>query len=286
MIRYKNKLINNLILIIFAVIGVFVCSPVFIVITGSVMGREDLYACLKPVYELGQGLTTWKIIPDFPTIEHYTKLMFQTPDFYVLFWNSVKMVVLIMLGQLIVGVPAAWAFSIYDGKISQVLFIIYIVLMLLPFQVTMLSYYIVLKQMSLLNKQLGVILLGVFNTFPVFITYGGFREIPRELLEAARIDGANELYIFARIGLPNGKGGILAFLVLSFLDYWNMIEQPLAFLEDMRLWPVSLYLPQISWTQAGTAFCASVFILLPAAFVFALGQDELEQGIVYSGLKG
>ena len=116
-------------------------SPVFIVITGSVMGREDLYACLKPVYELGQGLITWKIIPDYPTIDHYTKLMFQTPDFYVLFWNSAKMVVLIMLGQLIVGVPAAWAFSIYDGKISQVLFIIYIVLIYILIKISIKIIY-------------------------------------------------------------------------------------------------------------------------------------------------
>ena len=88
------------------------------------------------------------------------------------------------------------------------------------------------------------------------------------------------------LGIGLGKGGILSALVLGFLEYWNMIEQPFAFLEDKTLWPLSLYLPEISWMQAGFAFAASVVMLIPAVFVFVMGQDYLEQGIVYSGLKG
>ena len=130
-----------------------------------------------------------------------------------------------------------------------------------------------------------MILPAIFNTFPVFIAYGSFRTIPKPLLEAARIDGASELYIFIKIGLPLGKGSILSAIVLGFLEYWNMIEQPLAFLEDKSLWPLSLYLPEIDWTQAGMAFSASVIMLIPAVFVFMMGNDYLEQGIIYSGLK-
>ena len=64
-----------------------------------------------------------------------------------------------------------------------------------------------------------------------------------------------------------------------------MMEQPMAFLDDKSLWPLSLYLPEITWAQAGYAFCASFITLIPAAFVFVMGQDYLEQGIIYSGLK-
>ena len=74
-------------------------------------------------------------------------------------------------------------------------------------------------------------------------------------------------------------------MVLGFLEYWNMMEQPMAFIDDNALWPLSLYLPEIVWGQAGYAFCASVITLIPAAFVFVMGQDYLEQGIIYSGLK-
>lgn len=269
----------------FILLGAAACLPVVFVVTGSVMDAEDLDECLRPVYELGQGFVTWKLIPNYPTLEHYRTLLFETPEFFVLFWNSVKLVVCILVGQLLVGVPAAWAFAVYDVRGKNALFTLYVVLMLLPFQVTMLSSYLVLNRLSLLNTHLAVILPAVFSAFPVFLTYGGFRGIPPELLEAARIDGAGEWYLFAHHGLKLGRGGILSALVLGFLDYWNMMEQPLAFLEDEALWPLSLYLPQLGWQQAGWGFAASVVVLIPAGLVFAMGQDYLEQGILYSGLK-
>ena len=99
------------------------------------------------------------------------------------------------------------------------------------------------------------------------------------------MDGAGEFTIFVRLGLPLGKSGLLSAMVLGFLEYWNMMEQPMAFLEEKALWPLSLYLPEITWSLAGYAFCASVITLIPAVFVFISGQDYLEQGIIYSGLK-
>ena len=195
------------------------------------------------------------------------------------------MVSCILAGQLLVGVPAAWAFAVYKVRAGKLLFALYVVLMLLPFQVTMLSSYLVLNRLSLLNTQQAVVLPAIFSTFPIFLTYGGFRCIPGQLFEAARVDGAAEITVFFRMGLPLGKSGILSAMVLGFLEYWNMMEQPMAFLDDKALWPLSLYLPEITWVQAGYAFCASLITLIPAAFVFVMGQDYLEQGIIYSGLK-
>jgi len=197
-----------------------------------------------------------------------------------------KLVVCILAGQLLLAVPAAWGFAVYQVKGSQALFALYVALMLLPFQVTMLSSYLILNKLSLLNTHQAIILPAVFSTFPVFLSYGGFKGIPYQMLEAARVDGAGEFTIFLRLGLPLGKSGLLSAMVLGFLEYWNLMEQPMAFLEDKSLWPLSLYLPEISWGQAGFAFCASVVTLLPAVFVFIIGQDYLEQGIIYSGLKG
>lgn len=271
--------------LIFIAVGVVICMPALLVLTGSVMGDSDLQECLAPVFQMGQGFVTWKLIPQYPTVERYIRLLFQSPEFFVLFWNSVKLAALILAGQMLAGVPAAWAFAVYQVRGKNLLFTLYVVLMLLPFQVTMLSSYLILNKLELLNTHWAVILPAVFNTFPVFVTYGGFRTIPKELIEAARIDGAGELYIFFKIGLGLGRGGILSALTLGFLEYWNMIEQPFAFLEDKFLWPLSLYLPEIDWTQAGFAFAASVVMLMPAVFVFAMGRDYLEQGIVYSGLK-
>ena len=282
----KVKDIKNAVTGFFLLIpAAFVCMPVVLLITGSVMGSGELKLYLAPIFGEENNFVSWRLIAEFPTFENYGKLLFLTPQFFVLFWNSFKMVGCILAGQLLVGVPAAWAFAVYKVKGSRILFILYVVLMLMPFQVTMLSSYLVLNRLGLLNTYQAVILPAVFSTFPVFLSYGGFRCIPMQLFEAARIDGAGEMLIFLKIGLPLGKSGLLSAMVLGFLEYWNMMEQPMAFLEDKALWPLSLYLPQITWAQAGNAFCASVITLIPAVFVFVLGQDYLEQGIIYSGLK-
>ena len=276
---------RNITILLLLVPAVLICLPVVLIITGSVMDSIELKQYLYPVFGDGEEFIRWKLMPDYPTFEHYGRLLFMTPSFFVLFWNSVRMVACILVGQMVVGVPAAWAFAAYRVRGSRTLFVLYVVLMLLPFQVTMLSSYLVLDRLSLMNTHLAIILPAVFSTFPIFLSYGGFRAIPMQLLEAARIDGAGELRIFLKIGLPLGKSGLLSAIVLGFLEYWNLMEQPLAFLEDKALWPLSLYLPEISWTQAGFAMCASFIPLIPAAFVFVLGQDYLEQGIIYSGLQ-
>lgn len=280
------EIMKKAVMVIFLVFpSVFVILPIVLLITGSVMDQYELKEYLSPVFTEGAEFIRWKLMPDYPSFKNYGKLLFMTPQFFVLFWNSIKITAWILIGQLLVGVPAAWAFAVYKMQGRKLLFALYVVLMLLPFQVTMLSSYLVLNRLSILNTHQAVILPAVFSTFPVFISYGGFRSIPEQLFEAARVDGAKEMEIFLKIGLPLGKSGILSAIVLGFLEYWNMMEQPMAFIEEKALWPLSLYLPEITWGQAGYAFCASVITLIPAVFVFITGQDYLEQGIIYSGLK-
>ena len=287
--RQKNKLLENVNSVLTTVLlfipGLVTILPIILLLTGSVMDQYELKGYLNSVFMGGSEFISWKLMPDYPTFENYGNLLFVSPQFFVLFWNSVKMVAWILAGQLLVGVPAAWAFAVYKVRGSKFLFAFYVVLMLLPFQVTMLSSYLVLSRLSILNTQSAVIFPAVFSTFPIFLCYGGFRSIPAQFFEAARIDGATERFIFFKIGLPLGKSGILSAMVLGFLEYWNMVEQPMAFIEEKALWPLSLYLPEITWSRAGFAFCASIITLMPAVFVFVMGQDYLEQGIIYSGLK-
>lgn len=261
------------------------CAPIFLLLSGSVMSRQELSQYLAPLFGNAEGYIGWRLFPQYPTGEHYWKLLLYTPQFYTVFWNSLKLVAAILGGQLLIGVPAAWAFAVYRFRGRKFLFTIYIVLMLMPFQVTMLSSYLVLDRLRMLDTQGAVILPAIFSTFPVFLIYRGFRGVHPGLLEAGRMDGAGELRLFVMIGLPLGSSGILSAFVLGFLEYWNMIEQPLTFLKNKALWPLSLYLPEIGLNQAGFAFAASVVTLIPALFIFLLGQDYLEQGIAMSGLK-
>ena len=267
------------------VLGIFFCTPVLFLLTGSVTSRYELGQYLAPLSDAAKGFVYWKWMPDYPAFSHYENVLLFTPQFYVVFWNSVKITAFILAGQLLVAVPAAWAFAIYPSPRRRLLFTVYLALMLMPFQVTMLSSYLVLNGLHLMNTHGAVILPAVFSAFPVFLIYRSFCGIPKELLEAARVDGAGEWQIFWRMGIPLASGGILSSAVLGFLECWNLIEQPLAFLKDQSLWPLSLYLPEISLDQAGYAFVASVITLIPALFVFLLGRDYLERGIAASALK-
>ena len=267
------------------VLGIFFCTPVLFLLTGSVTSRYELGQYLAPLSDAAKGFVYWKWMPDYPAFSHYENVLLFTPQFYVVFWNSVKITAFILAGQLLVAVPAAWAFAIYPFPRRRLLFTVYLVLMLMPFQVTMLSSYLVLNELHLMNTHGAVILPAVFSAFPVFLIYRSFCGIPKELLEAARVDGAGEWQIFWRMGIPLASGGILSSAVLGFLECWNLIEQPLAFLKDQSLWPLSLYLPEISLDQAGYAFVASVITLIPALFVFLLGRDYLERGLAASALK-
>lgn len=270
---------------LFIALGAGICLPVLMLVSGSLADSlewEQRTACyLRDTQEY----IVWRWIPDYPTLEHYKRLLFFSPAFFRLFWNSVGMTAGILAGQLVVAVPAAWAFAVYRFRGRNVLFSLYVILMLLPFQVTMLSKYLVLQDAGLMDTRWAVVLPAIFSTFPVFLIYRSFAAIPAELLEAARVDGAGELQSFVRVGLPVAQSGILAAMILSFLESWNMMEEPLAFLQDKSLWPLSLYLPEIAMDQAGYACAASMITLTVSLFVFAIFHDALEQGIVTSGLK-
>lgn len=287
LIRRKGKaILRALQWLLVAGAGLLFCLPVLILVCGSLADSLEWTQRMKAALNQTDGYILWHWLPEYPTAEHYKRLLFYTPEFLALFWNSIRITICILLGQLLVAVPGAWSFAVYRFRGKNILFSIYVILMLLPFQVMQLSKYLVLDRTGLLDTRWAVILPAVFSTYPVFLIYRSFAGIPGELLEAARIDGAGELYTFLLIGLPLAQGGILSAMILSFLECWNMMEEPLAFLKDKSLWPLSLYLPQISLAQAGFACAASVITLAVSLLIFAVFRDSLEQGIISSGLKG
>ena len=285
---FRIRKIGSLLLVLLALVAVF---PVFFSVTGSLMGQKELNDLLGAVLTADSGSASgqavsyvfWRVLPLYPTLRSYVKVLLDSPEFFVMFWNSVKITVGVLAGQILVGVPAAWGFARYRFPGKNLLFMIYVALMMMPFQVMMLSNYLVLDQMKLLDHLWGIILPAAFSTFPVFIMYRFFESIPEALMESARLDGAGELLIFIRIGIPLGSAGIISALVLGFLEYWNLIEQPAVFLRTERLKPLSLYISTITKENAGVAFVAALVALLPPLLVFLCGHRYLEQGIAAMG---
>jgi len=272
-------------LVFLIILAVIMCTPVFFLLTGSVTGRQELQRNLLPLKDGYSGFAQWQLIPLYPTLQAYVEVLFDTPEFFVMFWNSVKVVSGVIAGQLLIAVPAAWGFARGRFPGRKLLFWVYMILMMMPFQVTMLSQYLLLDTWQLLDTMAAIIVPGVFSTFPVFMMYRFFEGIPEAVLEAARIDGASEMRIFLTIGVPLGLPGIISVIVLSFLEYWNLIEQPLTFLKTRALWPLSLYLPNIEIDKVGIAFTVSVIAMIPSLLVFWYGQDYLERGIMASAVK-
>lgn len=277
-----KKIIVYMILLVFVLLEI---SPLLFLAAGTLMENHEIMEAIGPVLYKQKSYATWKLLPQYPTLRNIIELLLDSPEYFQMFWNSIKITGCTLAGQLLVGAPAAWGLARYSFRGRKTIYFLYIIMMMMPFQVTMLSEYLVLDRLQLLDSHAAIILPGIFSTFSVFIMYRFFCSIPESILEAARMDGAGELRIFFHIGLPLGATGIISALTLSFLECWNMIEQPMTFLTTKSLWPLSLFLPDITENNAGVSLCASLAALLPAVFVFLAGQDYLEQGIASSALR-
>ncbi len=276
---FRQWVIRGILLAVFSIM-VF---PLLMLFANSLMGKQELLETFGAVLADSGEYAGMRIFPAYPTLRAYVRLLLDSPEYFTAFWNSMIQTVGVVFGQLLAAVPAAWAFAQFHFPGKRILWLVYMILMILPFQVTMVSGYLVLNAAGLMDTRAAVILPGIFSTLPVFILRKTFAGIPGEILEAARIDGAGDLRIFFGIGIPLGVPGIFSVMILSFLEYWNAIEQPMTYLKTKSLWPLSLYLPQMVNSEAAAAFAASFVTLLPAVLLFFWGQDYLEQGIVASG---
>lgn len=273
-------------ILLLCILSSVIWIPLLLMLSNSFMGKGELYKNFGAVL-LGNGESIqFSLFPRYPTLKPYIELLFDSPGFFVMFWNSCFQVFTILAGECLVAVPAAWAFGRYEFYGKKGLFTLYMILMIMPFQVTMVSSYLVLDSIHLMDTAWAIILPGVFSAFPVFILTKFFKSISLSVVEAAQIDGASDIRVFLSIGLPLGKPGILAAMILGFLEYWNAMEQPLTFLKTKSLWPLSLYLPNITADRASVAFAASIVMMTPGLLLFLWGQSYLEQGIEASGVKG
>lgn len=278
-----KRLLSALILCLITV--VFVILPLLFLFSASLMPSDELYYRYLPVLELGKSAVKPAVLPSYPSIGPFKELLLHSPGFFIMFWNSCRQVFAILAGQLLVGMPAAWAFARFSFKGKKPLFLLYLVLLIMPFQVTMVPSYLVLDKLKLLDTHWAVILPGIFAAFPVFVMEKFFESIPQSLLEAAYIDGGSELTVFLKVGVPMGLPGIMTALLLDFFEYWSALEQPLTFLKNKTLWPLSLYLPNVTADNASLAFAAGVVAMLPPILLYLNGQTYLEEGIAASGVK-
>jgi multiple sugar transport system permease protein len=289
-IRWIPKLVLTLLLGLLAVV---MLVPILLTFTNSLMTEQEIgrnYDLLGQMIDVAKGgkdaFVNLKIIPDWLSFGQYAEVLVLTTKFLSMFWNSVALVVPIVAGQAVVASLAAYAFAKLRFIGRDKLFMLYLMTMLMPFQVTLVPNYIVIDKLGLINHTAAIILPGIFGAFGVFMMRQFMAHIPGAYSEAAMMDGGGAWVIFWRIILPLAKPGLAALTVLLFVDYWNMIEQPLIFLQDSYKQPLSLYLAQINKDALGIGFAASALYMAPMILLFLYAESYFIEGVQLSGIKG
>ena len=270
--------------------AVLFLMPIVLTITNSLMTKSEINANYGVIFAKRNGVRVFisntvnlKFIPDIVTFEQYFKVLILSPEYLLKFWNSVIYVVPIVVFQLAIASLASYGFARYRGRVREVIFFAYIILMLMPYQVTLVPNYLVSSWLNILDTRWAIWLPGFFSPFAVYMLTKYMRRIPKSIYEAAEIDGAGEWQIFTKICLPNCKGGLASIAILLFIDYWNMVEQPLILLSNDQLHPLSVFLSKINSGEISLAFAVAVIYMVLPMMVFLYGEESLVEGIVYQG---
>lgn len=291
--RYFGRFALTLLSAFFAL---WFLMPTVLTITNSFMTQSEISANYGKVFANVSGSdgktyiadsVNLKFIPDKVTLHQYIAVLIRSPDYLLKFWNSVILVVPIVLLQLVVASVTAYGFTRWRGKVRSFLFFFYVILMLMPTQVTLVPNYLVSDWIGLLNTRWAIILPGTFAPFSVFLLTKSMRRIPASLIEAAKLDGSSEWQIFKDICLPQCRSALYSIAILVFIDYWNMVEQPIILLPNADLQPLSVYLSTINTSEVGLAFAIATSYMVPSLLLFLHGEDYLVEGIAHQGsVKG
>ena len=293
----NKKVILTLVALIFAISFLL---PTILSIANSFMSSTEIntnYGVIFNQYKetsYGERNTDYvaekvnlKFIPDMVELSQYSTVLLKSPEYLLKFWNSVILVVPIVVFQIFIALGAAYSFMRFRGRIREIIFFVYVALMLMPYQVTLVPNYLVADWLHILDTRWSIILPGIFAPFSVYLLTKYMRRIPESLIEAAKLDGANEWQIFTKVCIPLCKGPIASVAILVFIDYWNMVEQPLIMLSDADKHPLSVFLSQINSGEVGLAFAVATIYMVPPILIFLYGEEYLVDGISYSGgVKG
>ncbi len=268
--------------------------PTVLTLTNSFMSETELTSNYGAVLGNVSGGSSYmseevnlKLIPDIVSFRQYITVLFQSPEYLLKFWNSVILTLPIVFGQLAIASLAAYGFYITRSRVKSVIFFSYIILMLMPYQVTLVPNFLVSESLGILGTRWAVVLPGIFTPLSVFILTKSMRRIPVAVIESARLDGAGELKIFLKVCLPMCSSALYSVAILTFIDNWNMVEQVLILLDNVEKQPLSVFLSSINSGEVGIAFAAATVYMIPPVLLFLHGEENLVEGIAYSGsVKG
>ncbi len=212
-----------------------------------------------------------------------------TQGFLMAFINSVLVSVTVTAGQVLTSAMGAFAFSRLKFRLRDRLFLAYLVTLMIPFQVTMIPTFVLLKYLGWVDTYQGLIVPGLVSAYGTFFLRQFFISIPRDLEDAATIDGCNKLGIFRHVILPLAKPAIATLSIFTFLSVWNDFLWPLVVINSPEKMTLPLMLNSLrglhstDWT---ILMPASVIVVVPVILVYIFNQKFITEGISLTGLKG
>ena len=245
-----------------------------------------LSTSLKTQYDAVKIPPVW--IPDPPQWENYVKLFTEQPMFQFML-NTIKIVFFVVLGQLFFSSLAAYSFARISFKGRNVVFFFYIATLMVPGQVTMIPTYLMFAKAGLTDNHLALILPAFFSAFGVFLLRQFFMSLPRELEEAAEIDGCNPFMTYWRIMLPLVVPAMLTLGVFTLMNTWNDYMGPLIYLSSPENYTMTLgiaYFKGVYTTQWNLVMAGSIVSVVPILIAYLCAQKYFIEGIAFSGVKG
>lgn len=230
-----------------------------------------------------------ELIPKQFNLTQFYKISLFKSQYFKFFMNSIKITGTIIVLQMIVSVSCAYAFAKLEFIGRNQLFLIYILLLLMPFQVTFVPNFLMMEKINtlfkiqILDTHWAIILPGVFSSLGVFLLRQFIIDIPKTMIEAARIDGASEWMIFFRIVLPSIRPAVITLIVLTFIDSWNVIEQAIVFIDTIDLMPLSVFMETIYHEDFAVYYGGALLFIFPAMYLFGKFEKYLEEGFNIGG---
>lgn len=231
-----------------------------------------------------------RLVPAHPTLEPYREVIRAFPMVRV-FLNSLGVALATTMGQLLLSSMAGYAFARFHFRGRDTLFFIYLATLMVPFVVTVTPLFIVVRSLGWTNSYAGLIVPPMFSAFGTFLMRQFFLDLPRELEEAAVLDGASTLTTFVRVMVPLTGPAFATLGIFSFMASWNNFLWPLLIVSDTRFMTLPLALSTLQGmypgqTQWNLVMAGTVLSVVPMILVFLLAQRWVIQGITASGLKG
>ena len=276
-----------LIRLLLSLTAVIILLPIVITALYSFFSPDEIKAFMdtRGSYDAAQFMEI-KLSPNMFSLSQYYKILIEDMTILRYFVNSAMYTGAILLGQVLFIPAMAYALSRFRFPGRDALFFVIIMLMLLPFQVTMVPNVITLRAMGLLDTVWSVILPMTVAPFYIFLLRQYMVGLPGDMIEAAQIDGAGTLRCLVHVVMPVCQPILGAAIALSFADCWNLVEQPLTYLTThTELYPLSVAFNQLTQKSTGVEFAGAALYTLPALFIYLFFQNDILEGVQLTELK-